>query len=61
MPSGRTRLSCQKFRNNEVRLQLHALGLQPRQLQVRTQGLAEGGGALVSDHAQGLSGKADKG
>ena len=23
--SGETRLSCQKFRNNEVRLQLHAL------------------------------------
>ena len=50
-----TRLSCRKFRNNAVRLQLHALaykasrpGLQSGQLHEDT-GFAEGGGALVDD------------
>ena len=43
-----TRLSCRKFRDNAVRLQLHALTLQSRQLHADT-GLAEGSRALVDD------------
>ena len=55
-----TRLSCQKFRNNEVRLQLHALAYNLGNF-MRTLALPKAVGALVSDHAQGLSGKADQG
>ena len=50
-----TRLSCRKFRNNEVRLQLHA-GLQSRQLHADI-GFAEGGGTLVVDHVTGKAGE----
>ena len=47
-----TRLSCQKFRNNEVRLQLHALAYNLGNF-MRTLALPKAGGALVADHAQG--------
>jgi hypothetical protein len=51
-----TRLSCRKFRNNEVRLQLHALAYNLGNF-MRTLGLAEGGRALVSDHAARKAGQ----
>ena len=50
-----TRLSCRKFRDNEVRLQLHAPGLHSGQLHVDAC-VAEGGGTLVVDHATGEAG-----
>ena len=43
-----TRLSCRKFRNNAVRLQLHALAYNLGNF-MRDTGFAEGGGALVDD------------
>ena len=43
-----TRLSCRKFRNNAVRLQLHALAYNLGNF-MRTLAFAEGGGALVDD------------
>ena len=51
-----TRLSCCKFRSNEVRLQLHALAYNLGNF-MRTLGLAEGGGTLVVDHAAGEAGQ----
>ena len=49
-----TRLSCSKFRNNEVRLQLHALAYNLGNF-MRTLALPEGGGTLVVDYADGKS------
>jgi hypothetical protein len=43
-----TRLSCRTFVANAVRLQLHALGLQPGQFHANA-GDAEGGAAVVAD------------
>ncbi len=51
-----TRLSCRKFRNNAVRLQLHALAYNPCQLHADA-GSAERGGALVADDAAGEAGQ----
>ena len=51
-----TRLSCRKFRNNAVRLQLHALAYNLANF-MRTLALPKGGGALVSDHTAGKVGE----
>ena len=51
-----TRLSCHSFRNNEVRLQLHALAYNLANF-MRTLASAEGGRALVVDHAAGEAGE----
>ena len=51
-----TRLSCRKFRDNAVRLQLHALAYNLAQLHAHA-GFAEGGGALVIDDAAGETGQ----
>ena len=45
-----TRLSCSKFRNNEVRLQFHALAYNLGNFHADAC-IAEGGGTLVADHA----------
>ncbi len=50
-----TRLSCGKFRNNDIRLQLHALAYNLVNF-MRTLALPKEGGTLVSDHATGKTG-----
>ena len=51
-----TRLSCRKFRDNKVRLQLHTLAYNLANFHADT-GFAEGGGTLVSDHTTGKVGE----
>ena len=51
-----TRLSCRRFRDNAVRLQLHALAYNLANF-MRTAGFAEGGRVLVADDAAGEVGK----
>ena len=51
-----TRLSCRRFRDNAVRLQLHTLAYNLANF-MRTLALPEGGGTLVSDHTTGKVGE----
>ena len=55
-----TRLSCRKFRNNAVRLQLHALAYNLGNF-MQTLALPKECGTLVADHATGLSGNGGQG
>src|SRR6516164_1841174 len=51
-----TRLSCHSFKANAVRLQLHGIGLQPRQLPAHP-GVARRDRKVVHDHAAGQAGE----
>ena len=51
-----TRLSCRKFRNNEVRLQLYALACNLANF-MRMLALPKAGGVLAADHDQGEAGQ----